>query len=97
MFFHPEHGLVLSHTRQQFSRLKRGEGFGYIKWRDVASIFDWVVREGKSYAIYPRMKLDRKIVGFIVANYPDMPSNPTCAECGAHDHGAKESRTRRAE
>lgn len=71
MFFHSEHGLVWSHTRQQFSRLERGEGFGCIKWRDVTNIFDWVVREGKSYTIYPRMKLDRDIVGFIVANYPD--------------------------
>ncbi len=77
MFFHAEHGLVFSHTCEQFSRLDRGEGFGCIKWRDVSSIFDWVVREGKSYKLYPRTNLDqrdgfgREIVGFIVANYPD--------------------------
>ena len=44
MFFHSEHGLVWSHTRQQFSRLERGEGLGCVKWRDVSNIFDWVDR-----------------------------------------------------
>ena len=71
MFFHTDHGLIVTHTPQSFESLGRGEGYACISWKDIKSIYRWVVVKNKDYRLYPRFDLTRSrdIVGAIVAYY----------------------------
>jgi uncharacterized protein involved in tolerance to divalent cations len=71
MFFHIDHGLIVTHTPKSFELIEAGEGYACISWKDIKSIYRWVVVKNKDYRLYPKFDLTRSrdIVGAIVAHY----------------------------
>ena len=53
----------------------QGDQVLFIPWREVHSLYQWVMVERKHYYTHPMRQWTREQVGFVLANYEDAMSS----------------------